>query len=65
MEISGIGGGWGYEKHSLEWKFQGGGGSKTKVLSIKGGGGMDIFWNYTIYIIILILYPNPNSLTRK
>ena len=26
----------GYDKHHLEWKFQG------------GGGGMDIFWNYTL-----------------
>ena len=26
----------GYDKHHPEWKFQG------------GGGGMDIFWNYTL-----------------
>ena len=26
----------GYDKHHLEWKFQG------------GSGGMDIFWNYTL-----------------
>ena len=35
----------GYDKHPLEWKFQGDGGSKTKVPS---EGGMDIFWNYTL-----------------
>ena len=34
----------GYDKHPLEWKFQGGGRSKIKVPSV---GGMDIFWNYT------------------
>ena len=38
--------GWGYDKHPLEWKFKGGGGSKAKVLSV---GGMDIFWNYTLH----------------
>ena len=34
----------GYHKHPLEWKIQGGWGSKTKVPSV---GGMDIFWNTT------------------
>ena len=32
-------------KYSLEWKFQRGGASKAKVLSVRG---MDIFENYVI-----------------
>ena len=39
--------GWGYDKRPLEWKFQGVGGSETKVLFV-GAGDMDIFWNYRI-----------------
>ena len=30
----------------LEWKFQGWG-SEAKLLSV---GGMDIFWNYTLFL---------------
>ena len=36
-KLQGVGGG-GYDKHPLEWKFQGDGGSKTKVPS-EGGYG--------------------------
>ena len=32
----------------------GGGGSKVKVPSVRGGEGMDIFWNYTLPVRILI-----------
>ena len=35
-------GGGRYDPHPMEWKFPGGGGSKTKVFSL-GGGGMNIF----------------------
>ena len=46
------GAGGGSEKHALEWKFQGSGGSKAKVPSVGGGGGgMDIFWNYTLCLL--------------
>ena len=43
-KFEGVGGG-GERYDPVEWKFPGGGGSKTKVFSL---GGMDIFWNYTI-----------------
>ena len=43
-EIPGSAGG--YDTYPLGWTFQGGGGSKAKVPSV--GGGIDIFWNYTI-----------------
>ena len=42
QKFQGVGGGGGYNKHPMEWKFQGCGGPKAKVL----GGGMDMFWNY-------------------
>lgn len=46
-KIMEIPGGRGYDKHHLEWKFQGGGGARAKVPSFVGGG-MGIFWNYTM-----------------
>lgn len=36
------GGGGRYDPHPMEWKFPGGGGSKTKVFSL-GGGGYEYF----------------------
>ena len=42
-------------KRSLElnWNFQRGGGFKPKKPSV-GGGGMDIFWNHTLSLAIII-----------
>ena len=41
--------GGGYDKHPLEWKFQGAGGLKQNCpLLGGGGGGGNIFWDYTI-----------------
>ena len=45
--ITEITGGGGYDEYPLEWKFQGGGGFKQKCPSWVGG--IDIFWNYTIW----------------
>ena len=42
-KFQGAGVGGGTEKHALEWKFQGSGGSKAKVPSVGGGGGVWIF----------------------
>ena len=39
--------GWGYDKHPLEWKFHRGG--VFSKSSLRGRGGMDIFWNYKIW----------------
>ena len=45
--ITEITGGGGYDEYLLEWKFQGGGGFKQKCPPWVGG--IDIFWNYTIW----------------
>ena len=37
MEIPGVEGR-GFDKHPLDWKFQGDGGSKTKMPYLGGGG---------------------------
>ena len=37
------------DNHPLEWTFQGEWGSKVKVPSV---GDMDIFWNYTLELMI-------------
>ena len=49
-KISEIPGARGFDKHLLEWKFQGRGGGGGKGLKQKPlrRGGMDIFWNCTI-----------------
>ena len=41
---------WRSDNKPLEEKFQGIEGSKAKVPSV-GGGGMDIFLNYTMHIV--------------
>ena len=49
-KINEIPGGRGFDKHLLEWKFQGrgeGGGRGLKQKPLRRGV-MDIFWNYTI-----------------
>ena len=40
--------GWGFILVVKNWKFQGGGGGLT--WNSLRGGGMDIFWNYTLFI---------------
>ena len=44
QKFQGVGGG---EKHPLEWKFQRGGVSETKTFSVRGGGGVWIFFGAT------------------
>ena len=43
-------GGGGVIKDPLERKILGGGGVQIKMSSV-GGGGMDIFWNHTMFIV--------------
>ena len=52
----GCGGGGGYDKYNLE--IPAGWGCKTKVPSVWGvGGGINIFWNHTIFILSLLCLP--------
>ena len=37
------------------WKIQRGGGVIGKIPSVGGGGGMDIFWNYTLLVTELTI----------
>ena len=54
LSIVGRGGGGGSDKYLVPTgtEILGGWGPKAKVPSAEGGRGMDIFWNYTMHLVI-------------